>query len=145
MKVILDTNVVLDALLSREPFARSAARIMAAAETRQLQAVLCATTVTTIHYLTTKWVGKARASRAIASLTDIFQLAQVDHDVVAGALRSRIDDFEDAVLHEAGRLAGADILVTRDAAGFRKASLVVLTPEELLARLKSDDLGLPDR
>nr|VFK17255.1 MAG: hypothetical protein BECKLPF1236A_GA0070988_101666 [Candidatus Kentron sp. LPFa]VFK32503.1 MAG: hypothetical protein BECKLPF1236C_GA0070990_101696 [Candidatus Kentron sp. LPFa] len=50
MKVLVDTNVVLDVLLDRTPFSSSAARIFALAEQSGMEGFLCATTVTTIDY-----------------------------------------------------------------------------------------------
>ncbi|HEX9668091.1 MAG TPA: PIN domain-containing protein [Thermoanaerobaculia bacterium] len=63
-------------------------------------------------------------------------LAVVDRQVLELAAGSSFEDFEDAVLHEAGRLGGADLLVTRDPADFSRGSLPVLSPEELLATLE---------
>jgi antirestriction protein ArdC len=41
-------------------------------------------------------------------------------------------DYEDAVLHEAARHAGAEAIVTRDLKGFARARLKLYAPDELL-------------
>ena len=50
MKIVVDTNVVLDLLLDRSPFSDSAARIFSLVENSKVEAALCATTVTTIDH-----------------------------------------------------------------------------------------------
>jgi len=65
MKILFDTNVILDVLLDREPFANEAALLMSMVEQAEITGFICATTVTTIHYLATKALGLQAASRHI--------------------------------------------------------------------------------
>ncbi len=70
-------------------------------------------------------------------LLRLFEVAPVNRAVLEGALVLGFDDFEDAVLHEAGRLAGARAVVTRDPAGFSASALRVYAPDTLVAALKA--------
>ena len=63
----------------------------------------------------------------------MFEVAVVDGAVIGDAIALDFQDFEDAVIHEAARRAGAAAIVTRDATGFARASLPILEPRELLA------------
>ena len=63
MRVLLDTNVVLDLLLDRDPWSKTAAKLFSRVESGTLDGYLGATTVTTIYYLATKAVG-AKTARA---------------------------------------------------------------------------------
>ena len=137
MKILFDTNVILDELRKREPFAIPAARLLAAVERQQITGFLTATTVTTIHYLAKRASGIQRSQHYISRLLMIFQIAPITHHVLADALLQPITDYEDAVLHEAARQAGVDGIVTRNGADFSKASLPIYTPEELLLLLKA--------
>ena len=139
MRVLFDTNVVLDVLLNRRPHAVVAAQLMAWVERRRIEGLLGATTVTTIHYLASKAVGAARARKHVRTLLALFDVAPVNRTVLSEALLLEFPDYEDAVLHEAARLAGATGIVTRDADGFRKANLSVFAPDELLRMI----LALP--
>jgi predicted nucleic acid-binding protein len=131
VKVLFDTNVVLDVVLSRAPFQETAARLVAAVELGKLTGALGATTLTTIYYLTAKVSGKAQARTTVKSLVALFEIAAVGRDVLARAADSPLVDFEDAVLHEAGVALGVDAIVTRDPQGFRGGSLPIFSPEEL--------------
>jgi predicted nucleic acid-binding protein len=133
--VLFDTNVLLDVLLDRRPFSLVAARLFGRVERRRLHGLIGATAVTTVHYLVTKAAGKRMARRTVRQLLSLFEVAPVDAAVLELAVKSLIDDFEDGVLHEAGRIAGAEALVTRDPRGFRAAQLRVYEPVELEAAL----------
>lgn len=135
MRVLFDTNVVLDVLLAREPHARVAAQLMAMADGGALEGVVSATTVTTIHYIAAKTVGRQVAGRQVRELLAIFDVACVDRDVLVSALGLDFSDYEDAVLHEAGRADSVAAIVTRNGKDFVGAMVPIFDPNELLAAL----------
>ncbi len=130
MKVLFDTNVVLDLLLDREPWSKTAAELFSKVESGAVEGYLGATTVTTIYYLATKSVGAKQARREVRKLLSLCTVAPVNRPVLEAALELDFSDFEDAVLHEAARQANAEAIVTRDRGGFKKATLSILAPEE---------------
>ncbi len=136
MKVLLDTNVVLDVLLEREPFVMHSAALLARVERGELAAVVGATTVTTIHYLATRVVGATAARTAVDDMLSILQVAAVNQPVIEAALESPLSAFEDAVLLEAARACGAHAIVTRNVRDFVAGNLPVYEPAELLAILR---------
>ena len=138
MRVLFDTNVVIDHLLARAPFVDSAERLMSLVDSGELDGVVCSTTVTTIHYLASKVVGAREATAYIRELLAIFDVACVDREVLRRALDSGFSDYEDAVLHEAARAAGVSAIVTRNGKDFTRSTLPVFTPVELLAALQAD-------
>jgi predicted nucleic acid-binding protein len=131
VKVLFDTNVVLDVVLDRQPFRETAAQLLARVERRELTGFLGATTLTTLYYLVAKVSGKATARATIRDLLGIFQVATVDREVLSRAVDSPLGDFEDAVLAEAGMSQTVDAVVTRDPDGFRNSGLSVLSPQQL--------------
>lgn len=135
MKVLFDTNILLDLLLNREPFVSVAARLIARVERHELIGVVCATTLTTIYYLLTKVANPKQAKEAIRTILQLFDIAPVDRTVLEHAEILGFKDYEDAVLHEAGRLFGANLIVTRNLADFTKSKLLVHSPLELEALL----------
>lgn len=133
MRVLVDTNVVLDVLLARQPFLGASAEVFGLVEHSKIEGLLCATTITTIDYLLTQAMPRPAARQALQKLLELFEIASVNRAVLEEALKSKLTDFEDAVLDQAGRLAGAEVLVTRNQKDFRHATLKVLGPDELLA------------
>lgn len=135
MKLLLDTNVVLNVMLDRKPHVAASARVVAAAELGRFDASLCATTITTIHYLATKALGAKQAAREITRLLEIFRIAPVTEVVLKAALQTKTTDYEDAVLFEAARAAGMDGIVTRNADDFPKTNLPIYFPVDVVALL----------
>lgn len=132
MKVLFDTNVILDVLLNREPHAAASARLLSRAEAGDVSCYLCATTITTLHYLSAKAIGSAQASVQPRNLLALCEIAPVHRPVLEKALDAGFPDFEDAVLHEAARQVAVDAIVTRNPRHFKKSVLPVYTPEELI-------------
>jgi predicted nucleic acid-binding protein len=143
VRVLFDTNVVLDVLLEREPHARPAAQLMSLVDDGRLEGYLCATTVTTVHYLALKALGPTKATLLVATLLGVFAIAPVDREVVAGALELGFADFEDAVIHEAAALAEASAIVTRNGRDFRGAKIPVFDPAEMLAAVRASGAAGP--
>ena len=135
MRVLVDTNVVLDVLLARRPFVVASSEVFGLVEHSRVEGLLCATTITTIDYLLTQAMPRPAARQALQKILELFEIAPVNRAVLEEAIRSRMADFEDAVLDQAGRLAGAEVIVTRNQSDFRLASLKILGPDELLASL----------
>ena len=137
MRLLLDTNVVLDVMLARQPFAAESAEVMAAVETGRIEAYLCATTITTIHYLSAKSLGRKASEQQIVRLLRIFQIAPVTAAVLSSAIHGKFRDFEDAVLLESARSVSADGIVTRNPSDFTKASdISIHTPADIVKMLR---------
>jgi predicted nucleic acid-binding protein len=127
--ILLDTNVVLDMLLDRQPHAQASAAVWTAVEAGAAEGMLAAHAVTTIHYLLRKDSGTAKAKRVVSAILRVFKVATVDGAVIEEALRLPFSGFEDAVTAAAARLAGCDYIVTRDPKGFRDSPVRAITPE----------------
>ncbi len=135
MKILFDTNIILDVLLERKPFSREASFLLSRVERSEISGYLCATTVTTIHYLVSKALGSQAALRHIQSLLALFIIAPVNHQVLEKAAILNFRDFENAVLHEAACHAGIESIVTRNTVDFKKSTLPVFAPGDLVAAL----------
>lgn len=100
------------------------------------EASLCATTVTTVDYLLTQSLSRDEARQALRGLLKLFEIAPVNRSVIEKALRSKIEDFEDAILEQATRLVGAEAIITRNTKDFHRSSIKALDPAEPFAALE---------
>lgn len=130
MKILVDTNVLLDVLLDRRPHSTGSAQVFRHIEEGRVGALLCATTITTLDYLLTQSLSRRDARHTLVKLMRLFEIAPVNRAVIEAALGSRIADFEDAVLEQAAAFAGANAVVTRNAKDFARGSLQILDPRE---------------
>ena len=137
MNILFDTNVILDVMLDRPPFSEPASQLLSLVEWGEISGIICATTVTTIHYLATKILGKKESQKKIKDLITLFEIASVNRSVIEDALMSKFTDFEDAVIYQAAHHAGAGAIVTRDPKGFKQSELPVYSPIELIRILQT--------
>ena len=137
MKVLFDTNIILDVLLDRKPFSEHASYLLSSVERSEMSGFLCATTTTTIHYLLTKYLDKEKAIDSITSIMALFEVAPVNRLVIENALQSKFTDFEDSVLHQSARHAGVEYIITRNLKDFKNAKIPAFTPTEFLSMLES--------
>ena len=133
MRVLLDSNVVIDFFESRESFFEESARVIERVERGVVTGLLCATTLTTIAYLAGKSIGKRQAVDQIRQLLTMFEVAAVNRAVLDAALAGDMVDFEDAVLVEAAHQAGAQAIITRNLKDFAKSPVRAYTPRQWLA------------
>lgn len=134
-KLYLDTNVVLDYLLDRQPLSVAAEELLQAAELGRAQLFVSSLTYTTAHYIVSKAVGKLAATQALRSLFHLVKTVPVDAHTVGQALQANLPDFEDAVQLFAAIEAGTEIIVTSDRRGFPTDKITVLDPLAALATL----------
>jgi len=123
--------------LDRRPFSTPAAQLFSKVESEEVSGYLCATTVTTVHYLACKAVGVKKALTGIKQLLTLFSVASVNRAILEAALTSRFKDYEDAVFHEAALQAMTNGIVTCNTGDFKFAKIPVYLPEELLQILHS--------
>jgi predicted nucleic acid-binding protein len=133
LKVLFDTNIILDILLNRAKFVDLSANLVSMAENKEIQGYLCATTITTIDYLVSKKHDRNRANIEIQKLLNIHNISQVNRQVLDLAINSEFKDFEDAVQYYSGKCVGVDCLVTRNPKDYKGTQLAVYSPSELLS------------
>ena len=131
MKILFDTNIILDVFLNRKPFEATAICLFSAVENKVIQGYLCSTTITTLDYLLSKSIGSVNSKHAIVSVLDLFNITEVNYRTLKAAVDSDFSDFEDAVLYQAGVQVGVDGFVTRNIKDFALAERSIYTPSEL--------------
>ncbi|HCF29885.1 MAG TPA: DNA-binding protein [Cyanobacteria bacterium UBA11049] len=135
MRVLVDTNIVLDALLEREPFFRDAKALLKAIENHQIQGYITATTLTDIFYIARKNKGIERARLDVSDLLALMQICTVDRSILETAVSSNLSDFEDAVQLACAVSNNLNAIATRDAQGFVDVSMQILSAGELLQQM----------
>ena len=135
MKILFDTNIILDVFLARQPFLENSAKLFAHVEQGKLEGVLGASTITTLYYLISKQLGKKQTKAVIEKLLNLFKIGSEDEFVLRTGLSLDFPDYEDTVLYQVALRQQTQGIVTRDRSGFKKGTLPVYSPEELLKNL----------
>jgi len=93
--------------------------------------------VTALYYIAQKAIGERRARAELRKLLSFLEPLAVNRAVLESALNSQFRDFEDAVSHEAARLAGVHCIVTRNVRDFRASRIPAYSPSEFIRNLKA--------
>ena len=138
MELLIDSNVVLDVILNREPFFEASEKVLRLDINHKVNTYISATTVTDIYYISYR---NLRDNELVYNwLSRIFRftkLLSVTPENIYTAVNLHWKDFEDAVQYSVAKFNNMDAIVTRNMKGFKDSELKILTPEELFEFIKS--------
>lgn len=133
MKVFLDTNVVIDFLVHRDPFFGNAAIIFQMADDGLIDLFVSSLTFVNVAYILRKAFGKDRIWSSLQSLADICEISGIGGQEIADAIERRSFDFEDCVQFLSSQTVDADIIITRDPKGFGDLDAATMSPQEFVS------------
>lgn len=133
MKIFVDTNVIIDFLVDREPFADDAEAVMDACVQDGNSGAFTGLSACNAVYILGKAVGRRRAELLVKEIAALLTLLPVRPEDVESNLGADHADFEDSLQISAARIWGADAIVTRDKSGFAGSPVRVFTPVEFLS------------
>ena len=132
-KIFLDTDVALDHLADRQPFAEHAHRLFGLAETGELTVCVSSLSFSNLYYILRKLKGHSDALTLLGKLKLLVRVSAVTESEIQSALSSSFKDFEDAIQHFAAIAEGGiSTIVTRNKPDYSGSALPVLSPEEFL-------------
>ena len=135
MKIIVDTNVILDALTSREPWKEDAETIFRLVALDTVEAYITASSATDIYYLLNKYISGSKETKTVMEkLYSLFGVLDVTGADCLGALMSPISDYEDALMEQVARNNNVDYIVTRNDSDFICGQTKVITPKEFVGK-----------
>ena len=133
MKLLIDTNVVLDILLRRGPYYDSAAKVVVLSEKGFINCYVSASAVTDIYYIAQRELkNKESIIDLLTKLFMTFRIVAVSEASIHEALGLRWDDFEDCVQYTSGKSINVDYIITRNIKDFAKSQITAMSPKEFL-------------
>jgi predicted nucleic acid-binding protein len=133
MKIVFDTNVVLDVLGERVPFATASTEAMAVVEREGVVGAITANTITDLYFLLQKRkVDPSEIKDALMNRLDALEVLDTTKALCLLAFKSPVSDFEDAVLAESAKQWSADYIVTRNTGDFTNSPVKAIMPGEFL-------------
>jgi len=115
MNILIDTNVIIDFLLEREPQIFKASEIFELIRLDKIKAFTTASSITDIFYITAKRLGKNQARYLIRQLLRLLDIISVDGNDCVEALDLPIDDYEDSLVLTCSRKVNVDYIISGDA------------------------------
>ena len=134
MKVFLDTNILLDYLLKRQPFYDSVKKIFDMCLFK-IDGYVTPHSLIDIFYMLSERTDATieKCQEIILKLRDVlFIIPETDERVLSAARNNSFDDFEDSMQNESALIAGVDYIITRNKKDFKNSTIAVVTPDEFL-------------
>ena len=133
MNVFIDTNIIMDVLLDRQPFLGGSQRIWLLAERGKINGQVSVLSFSNIYYIVRKLKGADAAMAMMTMLRDTFTPVPCSEQVLHQAIDADIKDFEDAIQYFSALRADASCILSRNSSHFPSADIPVLSPDEFLA------------
>jgi predicted nucleic acid-binding protein len=133
--LFVDTDVLLDMLLSREPFFGYTQLLLLESERRKTRLSTSALVIANMHYILSKKIGALAATGSIKKLVRLVNVLSFENDIVELALSSKVADFEDAIQCIIADRYKCEAIITRNTKHYRQSNLPVYTSEQYLETL----------
>ena len=133
MRVLIDTNVILDVLLKRSPFYEAALEVLKLSVREDIQEFVSASAITDIYYIAYKNMrDKAVVRELLKKLLLIVSVAGVSEEEIQKALELGWKDFEDSVQYSVALLNEMNGLITRNVKDYSSSEIQVWEPNQFL-------------
>lgn len=132
-KVLIDTDLILDFFLDREPFSENAASILSQCEKKVIVGYVTPVIISNVYYLLSQKAKQDKVLEKLKLLLTFLEIVVIDKNSILLALNSGFKDFEDALQNYAAKLNGEiNLIITRNTKDYKKSELGVMSPEDFL-------------
>lgn len=131
-KAFIDTDVILDFMIAREPYALDAARIFSLSEKKEISICTTGLVFSNAYYILRKLGPHKKVIEKLRQLARLLEIIGVSKLAVIQALQSEFNDFEDALQHYAALSENVKIIITRNTKDYKDSEIAVLTPDQYL-------------
>ena len=132
-KILIDTNVLLDYLLEREPFFEDAKGIMVACTEGKAKGCIAAHSIPNMFFILRKDYNAKERREVLSNLCSIFDVEGIDKaKLLFGLANEHFTDFEDCLQMECAKSYGADYIVTRNVADYSASEVKAIEPKDYM-------------
>jgi predicted nucleic acid-binding protein len=135
VKVLLDTNIIIDDALEREPFWDASEQVLSLIEKGTIVGYISASTFSDLYYIIRKARGRDWTLTYLTQLVTFCQIATVNQTVITMAFTTNFKDFEDAIQYSTAVVNQLDGIITRNPQDFPVVTPRIITPEQLIEEL----------
>lgn len=135
MKVLIDTNIILDVLCNRSEFVENSAKIFKLCEVKKIEGYISALSIPNIVYIMRKELDSEKIKDVLATLSLIFTISDLKADDIKKAALMNFKDYEDALQSACAARMKMNFIVTRNIKDFANSKITAITPSELIDRI----------
>ena len=127
--LFIDTDVIIDFIIDRQPFSREAAQVFTLIDQRKVKGYTSALCYSNLYYVLSKYSSHKKVITMLNELSELVGILKVDDDIIKASLASDFSDFEDAIqYYTAQEYKRIDVIITRNIKDYKKSALPVMTP-----------------
>ena len=135
MKILIDTNIIIDVLERRQPFFQDSYRVIQLGLQGKLETFMSAAAVTDVYYVISRSIGDVKKAREkIIALTTLIKICDTSAKDITVGLNLNISDFEDTVIASIAKREKADFIVSRNEADFAGSPIPAISTTRLLGQ-----------
>lgn len=132
-RILIDTNVLLDYLLEREPFFDDAKKVILSCVDGKVKGCIAAHSIPNMFFILRKDYSIKERREVLSNLCSIFDIEGIDKTkLLSGLSNEDFSDFEDCLQMECAKSYGADYIVTRNVADYSVSEVNAIEPREYL-------------
>lgn len=135
MKVLIDTNIILDVLFNRKDFVKDSLKVFKYCEAKQITGYISAISFPNIVYIMRKELDSDKIKQILTTLTSLFNVIELRESDLIKAATLKISDYEDALQASCATRAKLDYIVTRNIKDFKYSTVPAIKPSELFDRI----------
>ena len=142
-KILIDTNVLLDYLLEREPFVEEAKEIIRACTDGKVKGCIAAHSIPNMFFILRKDFDEKERREILLNLCKIFDVEGIDKvKIVSGLENGKFSDFEDCLQMECAKSYEADYIVTRNISDYDSSEIKAILPKDYLSQLEKTSTSM---
>ena len=132
-RILIDTNVLLDYLLTREPFYEDAKNVILSCVEGKTKGCIAAHSIPNMFFILRKDYNTRERREVLSNLCSIFDVEGIDKaKLLAGLENEDFSDFEDCLQMECAKAYGAEYIVTRNVSDYAQSEVRAITPKDYL-------------
>lgn len=135
MKVLIDTNIILDVLCNRKEFVEDSAKVFKLCEVKKVTGCISALSIPNIVYIMRKELDTEKVKEILEKLSLIFEIADLKADDLKRASTLDFKDYEDAIQSTQASRIKANYIITRNIKDYNKSKVMAIKPSELIERI----------
>jgi predicted nucleic acid-binding protein len=139
IKVFVDSDIIIDFLIDRQPHAVSSSQLFNLGDSGIIKLYTSTLSINNVHYIIRRVLGTNRSKEIILELLDLLEVLEVTKTDITSALKSDINDFEDAIQHSVAiKVDKINSIVTRNTKDYKRSKISVFSPDAFLKLIKNE-------
>lgn len=135
MKVLIDTNIILDVLCNRKDFVEESSKVFKLCEVKKIMGYISALSIANIVYIMRKELDTEKVKEILEKLSLIFEVVDLKADDLKRASSLDFKDYEDAIQSAQANRIKANYIITRNIKDYNKSKVTAIKPSELIERI----------